>query len=48
MIPLSSILTILAVGVLTFMIRKQNRKEIQRTTEIKQEIQRVLDEVKDI
>ena len=30
------------------MIRKQNRKEIQRTTEIKQEIQRVLDEVKDI
>lgn len=48
MTHLSSILTIGAVFVLVLMFRKQNRKETQRITEIKQEIQRVLDKVKDI
>lgn len=45
---LSSILTIGAVFVLVLMFRKQNQKETQRITEIKREIQRVLDKVKDI
>lgn len=45
---LPSLLTILLVGLLTFIVRKRNRDEIQRTTELNREIKRVLDKYKDI